>query len=532
MYKALKLQLDDRYHVFYSSPWLGTRPDGSEVDGEADFLVAHPSRGMLSIEVKGGRVSIDKDSRWTSKDRYGIVRKIKNPVEQARRSKYELLHKLKESNKWRSRFIHASHGVILPDVSRPDRAMRPDMPLNIFAFAEDMAFLDAWVSSRLDEEEDGVGTGRVKPLDDDGLAALDDLLARPIRLEVKLGANVREDLREIGLKTDEQIWVMRDLEVNKRMAISGAAGTGKTILAQEKALMLAEQDKKTLLLCYNKPLSLHLKKVVEKHPLITATHFDKLCRDVAEAAGALDEGSGHAKLAEELVDNFAASGFEEYDAVIIDEGQDFKDEWLESLEIVVKDTRNGVLYIFYDDNQNVTGSSVNYLNALPAAGYRLSRNFRNTKTIFKQASHYYEGGSVKSMGPEGTPILWHPFADGVNLRTTVSERVGALVSNEGLAVDDITVLFPTVDMIEELRHKGKICIGRYALSNAEEGRAGKITVDSVRRFKGLESPVILLVLSSKMARQDELLYTGITRAQSLLEVFGPPRLIQRLKELI
>src|SRR2546430_322284 len=46
VYAALAQQLSDAYVVFYSRPWLGTSPDGTEIDGEADFVVAHPDQGM------------------------------------------------------------------------------------------------------------------------------------------------------------------------------------------------------------------------------------------------------------------------------------------------------------------------------------------------------------------------------------------------------------------------------------------------------------------------------------------------------
>ena len=52
VYEALRRQLESDFHVYYSSPWLGIRPDGSEIDGEADFIVAHPNLGILVIEVK------------------------------------------------------------------------------------------------------------------------------------------------------------------------------------------------------------------------------------------------------------------------------------------------------------------------------------------------------------------------------------------------------------------------------------------------------------------------------------------------
>src|SRR5210317_1228959 len=73
-YDAFENQLDDSFHVFYSSPWIGTSRTGEEIDGEADFTIAHAQLGMLVIEVKGGRIDIEQGSRkWTSTDRNGIT---------------------------------------------------------------------------------------------------------------------------------------------------------------------------------------------------------------------------------------------------------------------------------------------------------------------------------------------------------------------------------------------------------------------------------------------------------------------------
>ena len=50
VYDRLADVLDDSFHVFYSSPWLGTDSLGNERDGECDFLIAHPIHGILAIE--------------------------------------------------------------------------------------------------------------------------------------------------------------------------------------------------------------------------------------------------------------------------------------------------------------------------------------------------------------------------------------------------------------------------------------------------------------------------------------------------
>ena len=528
VFDAFRDQLDDAYHVFYSSPWLGTKPDGSEVDGEADFVVAHPELGILTIEVKGGGISIDADNEWTSTDRHGITRRIKNPVDQARQSKHELLHKLKASKSWRPRYINMRHGVILRHVKQPAESLRPDMPLDLFAFAADMDSLGSWVARRFGSTKIAESPVAYQPLGSDGLVALDDLLARPIRLNVQVGTSVEEDLKEIKLKSAEQVWILEDLKANRRMAIAGAAGTGKTILAVEKAVMMAKEGRRTLLVCYNRPLSQHLQTMVKAEPLVTATHFDKFCRDVANAAGLDTSHLGHEYLAHTLIDNFATADLEEFDAIIIDEGQDFKDEWLQSLEVIVRDERDGILYVFYDDNQSVSQSLPQYICQLPAAQYRLGRNFRNTQKIFEQASRHYRGSFVRCIGPTGEPVQFTELAAGVSLADVIRRRVGRLVKSEGIQAEDIALLLPSMQLVESIRTESHDRFGSIPIINAEE-KGNAVTVDSVRRFKGLESPVVLLVLTAELRDYDELLYTAITRAQARLEVFAPRNVIERMQ---
>lgn len=535
VYDELKMQLDPEFHVFYSSPWLKTRPDGTEVEGEADFIVAHPELGMLVIEVKGGRITIDADGQWRSKDRDGITYKIKNPVKQASKSKHELTKKLKKSPAWESRWITHRHGVILCDVERPERDLRPDMPLKIFAVHEHMAYLDAWVKGRFaaptEDDHDAIGS---IPLGSDGVNALIDMLARPIQLRIKLSSSVTQDLRDIELLTREQVWTLKDLERNRRQAIAGAAGTGKTILAVHKAMDLAEDsDKRILLLCFNQPLGIRLGEMVADYPNIRATHFHQFCRECMERAGRLVSGVDSQmedqlgdRLAEELVDAFADAGQGEYDAVILDEGQDFKDRWLKSLEVVVKDGDDGILYIFYDDNQDVMSRSGNYISAMPVSQYHLSKNFRNTQAVFAEADKYYTGDFVRPVGPPGLPVNYCPVNDDRSLVKYLSERVGSLISNEGMRPEDIAILVPDMKTGEILSGKGRI--GRYRTTRANTRLAERVVLDTVRRFKGLESPVVILVLTADIRDATDLLYTGITRSQSVLDIIGPTRLIDRM----
>jgi hypothetical protein len=529
VYEELQRQLDDDFHVFYSSPWLGTRPDGSEVEGEADFVVAHPNLGVLCIEVKGGGITIDSDGQWRSRDRHGITYKIKNPVKQARDSKHALRRKLKESPRWGAgRWVTDRHGVILPGVRRDARALRPDMPLDLFAFNEDLQSLRSWVHARFNrpDPDDVVvsgGPGR------DGIAAIDDLIARPIRLQITLSANVGSDLRRIETLTNRQYHIIRSLARNRRMAIAGAAGTGKTILALHKAALLAGEGQRVLFLCFNRPLSLFLKERLNDFEIVTTKTFHAFYNETMRAADRTDQMlSGRATpIADRLVDAFVESGLDEYDAVIVDEGQDFEDDWLEALEVVVRDARDGILYIFFDDNQNVMSRGRKYIEGLGYSPYDLTQNFRNTRRIFQLANQYYRGSLVEPIGPEGLPVLWHDYSDIADLKKGLAKRIGDLVHNQNILPAQIAILVPDVPWISKLAPSGRISV--YEVSDAETITGVRVVVDSVRRFKGLERPVVLLVLDAQASTEIDLLYTAITRAQTLLNVFAPPHLAKRLQ---
>jgi hypothetical protein len=529
VYNALSSSLNDTFHVFYSSPWLGTNSDGSEVDGEADFLVAHPELGLVSIEVKGGRVNIDADNQWTSTDRYNIERTIKNPVEQAKKCKHQLLKALKNSRYWHSKYICAKHGVILPDVLRPNRDFRPDMPLKIFAFSEDMSDLGSWVKSRFNIENKE--SNPFQPLGKDGIFALEDMITRTITLHESIAVSIKSDLKDIAYKTNEQIFLIRDMEQNKRMAIAGSAGTGKTVLAITKAIQLADEGKRVLLLCFNKALAINLDKQVKKHPNIFAYNFHQFCNKVSNSAGKSNDSLDPKITSQNLIDNFTESDMTEFDALIIDEGQDFKNEWLEALELVVKDGSDGVLYVFYDDNQNVMSTSASYIDKLMPANHHLSKNFRNTQVIFKETEKYYKGGFVRAIGPAGLPLKFTELKSGNDLKQCLRNIIGYMTQQEHIAASDIVILCSDNKIIEQLNHDNKFRLARQQVTNAEEREHDKVVLDTVRRFKGLESPIVILILSADLMSSDELIYTAITRAQSHLEIIGPSYSIRKFSNV-
>src|ERR1017187_5851543 len=90
VYFALQDNLPDTFSVFHSVPLLVRDPLANALlPKEIDFLVCHPSHGLLVIEVKGGGIACDENkSEWTSTSSDGVVHPIKNPYQQAKGALY------------------------------------------------------------------------------------------------------------------------------------------------------------------------------------------------------------------------------------------------------------------------------------------------------------------------------------------------------------------------------------------------------------------------------------------------------------
>src|SRR5436309_2770080 len=98
VYFALQDNLPHTFSVFHSVPLLirDSRVNAL-LPKEIDFLVCHPSHGLLVIEVKGGGIACDESKGvWTSTSSDGVIREIKNPYQQAKSALYALRDELRD----------------------------------------------------------------------------------------------------------------------------------------------------------------------------------------------------------------------------------------------------------------------------------------------------------------------------------------------------------------------------------------------------------------------------------------------------
>jgi superfamily I DNA/RNA helicase len=219
---------------------------------------------------------------------------------------------------------------------------------------------------------------------------------------------------------------------------------------------------------------------------------------------------------------------EEFDALIIDEGQDFHSSWLEALELAVKDRGKGVVYMFHDNNQSVVPRSGSYIAKLDYFDFRLIKNLRNTRAIFRVVDRFYQSAEpVIPQGPQGSDVMWNPCKDVSEVRKLLVERTGYLINHHGLSPEEIAVLVPAQKMIEEIVPGGRLA--NHPIRSAEDFDGTGPIVDSIRRFKGLESTAVILVLTNSIRGEQEVLYTAVSRPRAILEVLAPRALINEIR---
>ncbi len=541
LYQQLS-RLPDDFHVFYSVKWQAESRRGIQRDGEADFVIAHAERPLLVLEVKGGRVEYHGFAdQWVSVDAHGRPRPGSvDPFDQARESCHALRRILAGQRDWRHDPLSCIYAVALTDVTLPPNTPLPpaanrgillDAPaLDDMAAALDGVY-DHW------RRDDPIGY-----LGADRLAVVRDLLDGWVTLPAGLShAALCDRLVEL---TAEQTRTLDLLRRHRRVLIGGCAGSGKTVLALEKARRLAGEGRSVLLTCFNKLLGAHLRAAAA--PGVTATHFHGLCAELAAEAGVPCEPEGTANqrffdetLPHALID--AARRLDRrFDAIILDEAQDFKEAHWQALAELLRDPEQGVVYVFYDANQDLFtpddhGLASAFRLLVDDEPYDLSGNCRTTLAIHRVAMAFQPGPLPDCRGPEGPPVTIAEYGGRREMARLARRTLGQWLGEDGLGAEEVVILTGHSPAGDSPFVPGTR-LGDVTLTLDDPPGPGCVTVSTVQRFKGLERRAVILTDLDGEARPDlsSVLYVGSSRAQERLTVAiaesAPLELRRRLAE--
>jgi len=252
-----------------------------------------------------------------------------------------------------------------------------------------------------------------------------------------------------------------------------------------------------------------------------------LCRELSIAAGLKfsppkeNESSQEfweTKAPELLIEALKAYPDERYDAVIVDEGQDFREYWWLAVEKLLKDEKKGQLWVFYDPQQDLFVGGPTEALGLQVAS--LTWNCRNTERI--AAYSFEKVGStprLKPGTPEGTPV-WEVTCDTEQqMVEAVRKTLHHLVSEEKVETRKIVVVSARsaqASPVWRARHLGNLTLVEFP----QRPGAREVAFASLQRFKGLEADVVILcdLKEGDAGSSPTHLYVGASRARHVLFV--------------
>jgi hypothetical protein len=516
-------ELDDTWWVLHS---VGLIRHQTKRWAEADFVLVGPI-GIVVIEVKGGRVS-RSNGIWTFTNRHGHAdSSTEGPFDQAGSAAGALQEWLASRLKRDSgRRFQVGYAVAIPDcvldVEGPDiepvllsDGRTTAVPLDRFLDRVGEHWHERWNRPGLLEPSE---VARVVE------ALRPDFDSRP-----SLRSMLRQLDDDIVKYTEQQQDVIAGFDETERVLITGGAGTGKTMLAVAEARRLAGDGVQTLLICHNRPLRDELSRGVADQPSITVKTASQVMLDAVTAAGmngALgpeDDDYWNRRLPAAAAQALELLQQPQFDALIVDEGQDLlRLNLCNVLDLVLQDgLDDGTWRWFMDPDQRLFGrpepATVERLERARDAKYRLTVNCRNTAQIANLAAMLSDTEPPRSAPIEGAEVAVDHASDD-EVAEAVDNALSSLL-DRGYLPEEITILLRRPDeagLLDRARRRKDVQL-------VDTSRQPGIRVETIARFKGLESPAVVLAgFDNFESQQDQLsAYVGVTRAKHDIHLVVP-----------
>lgn len=534
VYRLLQDALpEDSWHIFHNLRFhldkSGTR------SREIDFVILHPDRGCLVIEVKGGTYAYDPSLGWCHvyKGQYQPDDVHGGPYMQVESGARALNNAIADIFGWdRGRLPYVwGTAVAFPHcaLDRVDGRLPADAEGEITA--EESVFqspqrLRAWLLRRLGQ----IG-GQFKR-NRDFRAVFDDVIrgffAPRVKALARLAAQIARTEHLESMLTAEQQAAVKLLENQDRALVAGFAGTGKTFMAVHRAVRLYDRAPTTgkpriAIVCYNANLAEFIRKeMLPPDSDIEALTFHALVGRTADQAGVAlpkqkDEHYFEHGCVEALEEAFCEGALPIFDALIIDEGQDFRPKWIEALEQTML-CPGGSVAVFFDPYQDIYSIGSNLPDRF-GAPFQVTSNCRNTKALCAFVRDT-DRERLSDMEPsefalEGLKPVIYEYKSASDQKTRLEQLVRKLVKDHELKPSQIILLSPhrrensTLADVESIAGCRLVDASRRYTTRSTE----VIFYETFMSFKGLEAPCVIvfdLHCNSSMAEVTDL-YVAFSR---------------------
>lgn len=538
MYQRLGRELPESWIVLHS---LGLAGHESKIWGEADIVILS-EEGVFALEVKGGAVDC-ADGVWTYSGDFRSFTKRESPWAQAMGSLGAIRQQLRNAQP-AFRNVLFGFGVVMPytTFTATGAEIIPEVLLDRRSFRQSLKqYVDSlanyWKADHLRK-----GGRDSKGLSTAELREARQILRPDVETALSLGGYLTGLDDHLVQLTNEQIRASRRMAANPRTVVRGAAGTGKSVIALDRARQSCAEGRQVLYVCFNRLLAAHVRAGLKRTRNSTSMQVHSvhaLYHKLIEDAGFLPRLQAHDQGASDFFSKrfpeLAAEALCEgshagWDVLVVDEAQDLlTPEHLDVFDLLLKEgLGRGYWHLFFDPQQNIYGEDIQSTVRDRIAGYApafedLYENCRNTRQVAVQTSIISSIDLPVTGAPDGPDTVLHYYSkqeDAVeDLENLIEELVDAHVQ-----IGDIAIL-------SSRRFENSVLAGRESLAgfrlfeptDNSEPPTGDLLFSTMYAFKGLERQTVVAVDMAEIGGDQWSLlhYTGLSRARVLLHVFLP-----------
>lgn len=523
--------------TFYSMPQINHR---HKMIGEVDFLYIS-QKGILCLEVKGGQDIFRKDRTWYSVNRMGVENEIKDPFKQAMDCMYALKKHLADTygkNSPQANYL-MGYGVIFPECIFTGKGndLEADVVFDCRNRLEDFAeYLDNTLEfwARKETEKHGVSSNRLSKGE---LQKLEELLRGDFAVVPSMNLEIQVAENQMLELTEEQYDILEEADENPRMIIQGGAGSGKTLLAVERARQLIAKGRKVLYICFNRNVLKYVRKnVTDMGDSCFSTYHALLLKKLNSSSwDSTTEDISYEYL------NSVKDESEKYDCLIVDEGQDLMLDvvWEVLDKLITGGMAGGEWLVFLDPNQTIFSRSeqyeysLNYLREMYLPSYRkLNRNCRNTEQIGRRTSIVSNVPPLRHMKITGPKVVIRTYDD--SFVDLIKKDIASYLASGG-SPKDIMILSRRKLINSALSTVKKISgLNVNEVRDIDDYNGKCLNYCTIQAFKGLEAKAVFLIdidgFESLSDRQ--LNYVGMSRAKILLYMYYSTELKKEYAEVV
>lgn len=509
-------KLPSDYWVVHSYRFLNIDND-KNLEREIDFVVFNKSKGFLCIEAKHGRI-YSEEGLWFYENG-DLMPHSEGPFVQASTAKHELMNKIKKNQNFRDIIKRCTfrHAVWMHSYERNEiekNLKLPESDSRLVLTKDDLKDPTKTIENMFNipfykKTPDGQSFEvKTNLSDNEGEAIINQIICPTFKILSAAKPNIKFSDIIFYHMLEEQSRVLDFLVGQRSVAICGAAGTGKTLLAVEESKRLSMAGKKVLYLCFNQLLRNELFDSY-KLPNVEFYTISKYCR---EKTGDFED---YDALNELIFEQIVEKQFP-YDAVIIDEGQDFgirdieKSDILKTLREGLLEIEDSVFYIFYDRMQCVHNSDLPSVIDNCDSKITLYKNCRNTKHIGQSSINPLDAQDKKRI-----TFLNELTGDAVNLHFCSSDNVIRKIDELIKKYKDSKTIILTCAT------ESTSCIANYVQKDKDYSYYNKTKFTTCRKFKGLEADTVILIditPETFKGENKQLFYVGSSRAKLNLEM--------------